>query len=87
MGATRFSTVRLILGEAPAMIAIGTAIASVCVWVLGRLVETQLYGVEATDPVTILTATLVLCSTALCAAFIPALRASAVNPVDALRFE
>jgi hypothetical protein len=43
------------------------------------LVESQLYDVKQTDPVTILAATLVLCSTALGAALIPARRASAVN--------
>jgi predicted permease len=87
MGATRLSTVWLVLRDALAMIAGGTAIALPCVWALGRLVESQLYEVKPTDPLTILAATLVLCSTALSAALIPALRASAVNPTDALRFE
>ncbi|HYK58781.1 MAG TPA: ABC transporter permease [Bryobacteraceae bacterium] len=87
MGATRLSTVWLILSDALVMIAGGIAIALPCVWALGRLVESQLYGVKPTDPVTILSATLVLCSTALGAAFIPARRASAVNPTHALRFE
>jgi ABC-type lipoprotein release transport system permease subunit len=49
--------------------------------------ELKLYDVKPTDPVTILMATLVLCSTALGAALIPAHRASGVNPTDALRFE
>jgi hypothetical protein len=64
----------------------GTAIALPCVWALGRLVESQLYDVKPTHPVTILAATLILCSTALGAALIPARRASAVNPTEALRF-
>jgi hypothetical protein len=42
---------------------VGTAIALPCVWALGRLVESQLYDVKPTDPVTILGAILVLCST------------------------
>ncbi len=87
LGATRLSTVWLVLGDALVMIAAGTAIALPCVWALGRFVESQLYDVKPTDPVTILVATLVLCSTALGAALIPAHRASAVNPTDALRFE
>jgi predicted permease len=87
LGATRLSTVWLVLGDALVMIAAGTAIALPCVWALGRLVESQLYDVKPTDPVTILAATLILCSTALGAALIPAHRASAVNPTDALRFE
>jgi len=87
LGATRLSAVWLILADALVMIAAGTAIALPCVWVLGRFVETQLYEIKPTDPVTVVTATLVLCSTALVAALIPARRASAVNPTDALRFE
>ena len=87
LGATRFSTVRLILRDALVMIAAGTAIALPCIWALGRLVESQLYDIKPTDPATILAATLVLCSTALGAALIPARRASVVSPTDALRFE
>ena len=87
LGATRLSAIWLVLRDALVMIAAGTAIALPCIWALGRLVESQLYGVKPTDPVTILAATLVLCSTALGAAVIPARRASAVNPTDALRFE
>jgi predicted permease len=87
LGATRLSTIWLVLRDALVMIAGGTAIALPCVWALGRLVESQLYDVKPTDPVTILAATLVLCSTALGAALIPARRASAVNPTAALRFE
>jgi predicted permease len=87
LGATRLSTIWLVLRDALVMIAGGTAIALPCVWALGRLVESQLYDVKPTDPATILAATLVLCSTALGAALIPARRVSAMNPTDALRFE
>jgi len=87
LGATRLSMIWLVLGDALVMIAAGISAALPCVWALGRLVESQLYGVKPTDPVTILAATLVLCSTALGATLIPAHRASAVNPTDALRFE
>ena len=58
-----------------------------CVWALGRLVESQLYGIKPTDPSTIVIATFILCSATLGAALIPARRASAVNPTEALRFE
>jgi ABC-type antimicrobial peptide transport system permease subunit len=87
LGATRRSTVWLVLRDALVMIAAGTAIALPCVWALGRFLESQLYDVKPTDPATILAATLLLCSTALGAALIPAHRASAVNPTEALRFE
>jgi predicted permease len=87
LGATRLSAIWLVLRDVLVMIAGGTAVALPCVWALGRLVESQLYDVRPTDPVTILAATLVLCSTAVGAALVPARRASAVNPTEALRFE
>jgi predicted permease len=87
LGATRVSTIWLVLRDAMVMITAGTAIALPCTWALGRFVESQLYDVKPTDPVTIFAATLVLCSTTLGAALIPARRAAAVSPTDALRFE
>jgi ABC-type antimicrobial peptide transport system permease subunit len=87
IGATRFATVWLVLRDALMMITVGIALALPCVWTLGRLIESQLYAVKPTDPATIAIAILVLCSATLGAALIPAGRASAVNPTEALRFE
>ena len=87
LGATRSGAVWLVLRDALVMITAGIGIALPCVWALGRLVESQLYAVKPTDPASIVVATLILCSAALGAALIPARRASAVNPTDALRFE
>ena len=85
LGARASAALWLILRDAILMIAAGTAVALPCVWALGRLVESQLFGVRATDPVTIAVSTMALGTAALAAALIPALRASAVNPTDALR--
>lgn len=79
LGATGASAIRLVLRDAVAMIAAGKAIAPPCVAALGKLVQSQLFGVTA--------ATLVLAAGALAAAFIPAWRASNVSPTDALRLE
>jgi len=87
LGATPASALWLVLRDALVTIAAGTAIALPCVWALGRLVESQLFGVKPTDPSAIAAATLLLTSAALGAALIPAYRASTVNPTDALRFE
>jgi len=87
LGATEGSAIWLVLRDALVMIAAGTAIALPCVAALGRLVESQLFGVKPTDPIAIAAATLVLTTAALGAAFIPAYRASTVSPTDALRFE
>jgi predicted permease len=87
LGATRRSAIWLVLRDALVMITGGTAIALPCVAALGRLVESQLFGVKPTDPLAIAAATLLLTSAALGAALIPAYRASTVNPTDALRFD
>jgi predicted permease len=87
LGATRGSAIWIVLRDALVMIAAGTAIALPCVGALGRLVESQLFGVKPTDPIAITSATLLLTSAAFCAALIPAYRASTVSPTDALRFE
>ena len=75
------------LRDALVMIAAGMAIALPCAGALGRLVESQLFGVKPTDPLAIAAATLLLTTAALGAALIPAYRASTVNPADALRLE
>jgi predicted permease len=87
LGATGRSAIWLVLRDAITMIAAGTAIALPCVAGLGRLVESQLFGVKPTDPVAIAAATLLLTAATLGAALIPAYRASTVNPTDALRFD
>jgi predicted permease len=87
LGATGRAAIWLVLRDAITMIAAGTAIALPCVAALGRLVESQLFGVKPTDPVAIAAATLLLTAATLGAALIPAYRASTVNPTDALRFD
>jgi ABC-type antimicrobial peptide transport system permease subunit len=87
LGATRAAAVWLIVRDALAMIAAGTAIALPCVWALGRLVEAQLFGVRAADGPTIAAASALLAFIALGAAMLPAWRAASVSPTEALRFE
>jgi predicted permease len=87
LGATGGSAIWLVLRDAIAMIAAGTAIALPCVAALGRLVESQLFEVKPTDPIAIGAATLLLTSATVSAALIPAYRASTVSPTDALRFD
>jgi predicted permease len=87
LGARGSAAIWLVLRDAAAMIAAGTAIGLPCVWVLGRLVESQLFGVTPTDPATIAATTVLLATVALGAALVPAYGASTVNPTDALRAE
>ena len=87
LGATEGSAIWLVLGDALVMITAGAAITLPITGAIGRLVESQLFGVKPTDPFLIAAATLLLTTAALGAAFVPAYRASAVNPVEALRFD
>ncbi len=87
LGATGASAIGLVLRDAVTMVAAGMAIALPCVAALGKLLQSQLFGVTATDPATVAAAALVLGAGALAAAFIPAWRASNVSPTDALRLE
>ena len=87
LGASGRSALWLVLRDALAMIAAGMAIGLPCVAVLGRLLDSQLFGVKATDPMMAGEAALLLASAALIAALIPAYRASRVNPIDALRLD
>ncbi len=87
LGATGGSAIRLVLRDAAVMVAAGVAIALPCVAALGKFVQSQLFGLTATDPATVAAAALVLSAGALAAAFIPAWRASNVSPTDALRLE
>ena len=87
LGATGASAIRLVLRDAFVMIAAGMAIAVPCVAALGKLVQSQLFRVAATDPATVAAAALVLTAGAAAAAFIPAWRASKVSPTVSLRLE
>ena len=87
LGATRGAAVWLVIADAVAMIAAGTAIALPCLWAVRRLVEAQLFGVHAIDGPTIAGASLLLALVALAAAMLPAWRAASISPTEALRFE
>ncbi len=69
----------------PAFLGIALGIATALA--LGRLMSSALYGVVALDPITFAAVTLMLAASALLAAYIPARRASAIDPVVALREE
>ncbi|MGH9593271.1 MAG: FtsX-like permease family protein, partial [Bryobacteraceae bacterium] len=87
LGARRWSTISIVLRDALAMILSGIGIGLPIVWVLGRLVQSQLYDVKPSDPAVIAIAMLVLASAGIGATLLPAHRASGVNPTEALRFE
>ena len=87
LGASRGAAMWLVLRDAAVMVAAGLAIALPAVWGLGRLIENQLYGVRAMDASTIAAAAVLIAVVALGASFIPVRRATAISPMDALRYE
>ncbi len=77
----------MVLRETAWLAAIGVVIGLAATLVLARLIESMLYGVKPYDPLTLGASMLVLLLVAFIAGWIPAYRASQVNPIDALRSE
>jgi len=87
LGAPPWAAGGLIVREAAAMAAAGLAIALPAVWALGRLVESQLFGVRPMDAATILAAAGVLATVCLAASLVPARKAASASVLDTLRSE
>jgi putative ABC transport system permease protein len=87
LGAGSSDVLRMILGQGLRTILIGVAMGVAGSLALTRTVESLLFGVTATDPLTFGGVTLLLVGAALVACFIPARRATKVDPMVALRYE
>ncbi len=87
LGATRARVIRMILGGALAQTAIGLALGIPASLAAGRLLAEQVYGVKTWEPVILATAAAVLVICATVAGLIPAVRASGIDPVRALRVD
>jgi len=87
LGAVQGDVVWLVMREVLALVGTGIVLGLVAAWGLGRLISSQLYGVTASDPLTIAGAAGLLLFVALLAGYLPARRATRVNPVLALRYE
>jgi predicted permease len=87
LGAAPGSIRAMVMRETLWILGIGLATGVPAALFLAKYAKSQLYGVTANDPIIIIGAVLALCVAAALAGFIPALRASRVNPLDALRYE
>jgi len=87
LGAEQGKVIGMVMREVVTLIAIGIGVGVPAALVLTRVVKSQLYGLEAYDPWTLGLATGLLAMVACAAGYLPALRASRVDPMKALRYE
>ncbi len=87
LGANHRDVVALVVGQAARLAAAGIAIGLVTALAVTRLMGNLLYDVSAIDPATFVAVSLLIGAVALLASYLPARRATRVDPMDALRHE
>jgi ABC-type antimicrobial peptide transport system permease subunit len=87
LGAHPGDVLRLILGEGLRLIVAGAALGIVFALIATRFIATMIYGVSATDPLVFLLVIALLVAVSLAACYVPARRATLVDPIIALRYE
>jgi predicted permease len=87
IGAARSDVLWLVMREVLVLLVIGMTIALAASWLLTQSVRSQLYGIEPLDPLSIISATLAIALVALLAGYVPALRATRIDPMRALHYE
>jgi ABC-type antimicrobial peptide transport system permease subunit len=87
LGAAQRDMLRLVLQETMILVALGIGIGLPVALASTRLIRNQLFGLEPNDPFTICAATLIMLAVSAFAGYLPARRASRVDPMVALRHE
>ena len=87
LGAQRADVIGLVLRQGMKLAAAGVLIGLAGAFALTRLIRSLLFGVAPTDPLTFVVIPVLLATVALLACWLPALRASKVDPIEALRYE
>jgi ABC-type antimicrobial peptide transport system permease subunit len=87
LGARQATVIRMILRGALRLVAIGVLLGAPAAWAASKLVASALFGLSPGDPATIAIASILLAAVSIAAAWIPARRASRIDPMVALRME
>jgi len=87
LGAERLDLFRLVIGQGVILALLGVGVGIGGALLLTRLLSSMLYEVKPTDPLTLIAVALILAAVALLASYIPARRATKVDPMTALRYE
>ncbi len=87
LGANRYDVIRSVVTRGFALVVPGLVIGLGCAWAAGRLLESQLFEIKGSDPLTFVIGALLMIVITLLAAWLPARRAAKIDPMEALRYE
>jgi putative ABC transport system permease protein len=87
LGARRLAVLNLVVGQGMRLVVTGAFIGILGSFGLTRVLSAVLFKVKPTDPLTFISVTLSLCAVALLACYLPARRATKIDPMEVLRYE
>jgi ABC-type antimicrobial peptide transport system permease subunit len=87
LGAQRSNVLKLVIWQGFKLVLVGVAVGLAAAFVLTRVMESLLFGISATDPATFVAIPVVLVAAATLASYLPARRATKIDPIVALRYE